>query len=198
LALRRRRLTVGGALAVAAAVLVAVLVAVPDHRSTPARPADVAAAEAASTTTVVGAPVDEPPCAGADLEIQSVQPVPNRYSVNGSALFIRAFNVSKRACAIAGVPGIELRRDGKWIRFGPIPDNQPATNGPPWTGSFDPSLVGVLLVSGPTGAPGDAVTYDALRIVLPNGDKVEHAGIEFRIAGDAILMTPWGADSQDN
>ena len=134
------------------------------------------------------------PCGASDVEVQGVTPTPDPNGEGGPGLFIRIFNISEFACHAAGLPGIELRRNGTWVPFDEV-RGQGGTSGPEWTGTFTPDLVGVFSIAG---AAGDgAVAYDALRVVLPNGEKVDFTGIDFRVVGTTLKVSPWSADSQD-
>ncbi|MCU1377851.1 MAG: hypothetical protein JWN29_834, partial [Acidimicrobiales bacterium] len=122
---------------------------------------------------------------------------PTLTTAGGAGLFVRIFNTGQ-SCWLDGHPGVSLRTaKGDWTTLRLRPSDAVATNGPPWTGVFDPSLVGVVVFGQQPDANGSAVRYSALRLLLPNGGgSLEHKiGVTFN--SPELTVQAFEADSQD-
>lgn len=162
---------------------------------------DTEAPDARVTNASPVLPAPAPPPAGSaacrsdDLSIQSAFGVPVH---DGPGLFLRIFNHG-RSCWLDGYVKVSLRgQGGGWRDFLYVSEKGTTTNGPEWTGQFDPKLTGVVVFG--QAAPGDLppTTYDALRLTLPNsGGVLEFAGPSITLTTDELSVYPIEADSQD-
>lgn len=111
---------------------------------------------------------------------------------------MRLFNRGD-VCWLDGRLRVSLRdRRGTWNDLAYRLGEGPTTNGPTWTGRFDPALVGVVVFGESTPGASRRTTYDGLRLTLPNGGGVlEHEGIEMTLSSEELTVYPIEADSQD-
>ena len=135
------------------------------------------------------------PCHAADLNIQSAFGVPVH---DRPGLFVRIFNRAS-SCWLDGYFKVSLRsQSGSWRDFLYVAEQGSTTNGPEWTGIFDPKLVGVVVFGEAEPSDGPATTYDALRLTLPNdGGTLEYGGIDLQLRSEVLSVYAIEADSQD-
>lgn len=156
-----------------------------------------------TTTAFAGAtlPDGSPPrdglaaCTSEHLTVQSASFVPVG---DAPGLFVRILNTG-RACWLDGHPKVSLRDEaGNWRDFTYDAVAGSTTNGPEWTGVFDPSLVGVVVFGERAPRQATPTSYDALRLTLPNGGGVlELDGVRTSTTADVLTVYPFEADSQD-
>jgi hypothetical protein len=134
-------------------------------------------------------------CQSDDLKVQSAFSVPVH---DGPGLFVRIFNVGDQ-CWLDGRPKVSLHaKDGDWRDFRYVAERGSTTNGPEWTGEFDPSLTAVVVFGAAAPMNLPPTTYDALRLTLPNeGGQLEFAGATITLTTDELSVYPFEADSQD-
>jgi hypothetical protein len=113
-------------------------------------------------------------------------------------LFVMIARTGLEPCWLDGHPGISLRTpEGIWTTFALHPSNLVVTNGPHWTGVFDPSLTGVV-VFGSSVPSGTSQRYTALRLVLPNqGGTLEDDRIDLTLTSADLTAHAFEADSRD-
>lgn len=153
--------------------------------STPTAPATTRSPNADSLVVPDGVPL----CTPADLDPQTSM----------GLFFLRFFNANRRACGIAGHPTLAgIHADGSVVAVTSVPLDLPPTNGPRWTGVFEPGLVMVLSVrvNCPVGA---AVShYDRVRLYLPTDTGWLDLDTPLDLGGTCtVRVTYVAADSQD-
>jgi hypothetical protein len=132
-------------------------------------------------------------CRASDLEV----------APGSSLLLIRLFNRSGTSCGLAGYVSVYGRVDGQWSLLESVPLGTTVTNGPRWTGVFDPNLTAVISVD-PTPAFDCVATsarshYTGLRLALPRGaGTIDIDTIQFDVSNCPLSVSPVEADSQDN
>jgi hypothetical protein len=120
-----------------------------------------------------------------------------------SLSLIRLFNRSGRACGLAGYVSVYGLVGGQWSRVESVPLGTSVTNGPRWTGVFDPNLTAVISVD-PAPAFDCVATsarshYTGLRLALPgNAGTIDIDSIAFDVTNCPVSVSPVEADSQDN
>ena len=132
-------------------------------------------------------------CRASDLEV----------APGSSLLLIRLFNRSGTSCGLAGYVSVYGRVDGQWSLVESVPLGTSVTNGPRWTGVFDPNLTVVISVD-PTPAFDCVATsarshYTGLRLALPrNAGTIDIDTIAFDVTNCPVSVSPVEADSQDS
>jgi prepilin-type processing-associated H-X9-DG protein len=113
-------------------------------------------------------------------------------------LFVRLFNHAG-VCWLDGHVKVSLRDDrGSWRDFTYRLAKGPTTNGPDWTGSFDPALVGVVVFGEASPVDATPTPYHGLRLALPNGGGIlQFDSAEISLTSDVLTVHPIEADSQD-
>jgi hypothetical protein len=141
------------------------------------------------------APADLEPCRAEDLAVQTAFGVPVG---QGPGLFVRLFNQGG-VCWLDGHVKVSLRDDrGSWRDFTYRLANGRTTNGPDWTGSFDPALVGVIVFGEVSPVDATPTPYHGLRLTLPNGGGIlQFDSAEISLTSDVLTVHPIEADSQD-
>ncbi|MDQ1475299.1 MAG: hypothetical protein QOE62_528 [Actinomycetota bacterium] len=132
-------------------------------------------------------------CRASDLEV----------APGSSLLLIRLLNRGGTSCGLAGYVSVYGRVDGQWSLLESVPLGTTVTNGPRWTGVFDPNLTAVISVD-PTPAFDCVATsarshYTGLRLALPRGaGTIDIDTIQFDVSNCPLSVSPVEADSQDN
>jgi hypothetical protein len=113
-------------------------------------------------------------------------------------LFVRIFNHGS-TCWLDGYVKVSLRpNEGAWRDFLYVAEKGPTTNGPDWTGHFDPTLTGVVVFGQASEGDQPPTEYDALRLTLPNsGGDLVFEGASITLTSDELTVYPIEADSQD-
>lgn len=127
-------------------------------------------------------------CTPADLDPQT-----------GMGLFfLRFFNRDRQACGIAGYPTLAgISADGSVVPIPREPLDLAPTNGPRWTGVFEPDLVLVLSVRSNCVEGGVVAQYDRVRLYLPNGTGWLDLDAPIDVGTCPVQITHVAADSQD-
>ena len=210
--IRRRRVTrIATALLVvtaATAGIAAIARSVGDKRSGPAVVISPPASVPATSSSTIGrtpraadenGPALEVPtgttlCRAGELEV----------APNPTLQLIRLFNRSGRPCGLAGFVSVYGRIGaGPWQAVKSVPFGTTVTNGPRWTGVFDPNLTAVISI-GPAPAAecvaSSAPThFTGLRLALPrDAGSIDIDTIQFEVTNCPLEVSPVEADSQDN
>jgi hypothetical protein len=148
---------------------------------------------------IVVAPRGQPPCTARDLEPVSTTDVG----------FLRFFNRSGRSCALLDHPTLQGRDAGGEWRTIPVLHSLGSsyTDGPAWTGAFDPRFTAVLSIRPHDVTPelGHCVTGRAtpesfveLRLVLPGqAEPLAQPRRAFVLGACRPTMLLWAYDSTD-
>ncbi|MEY2421573.1 MAG: hypothetical protein QOI95_1640 [Acidimicrobiaceae bacterium] len=143
--------------------------------------------------TAIELPPGVTPCRSDQLEVASGND-PN---------LLRFVNRSGGPCGLAGYATVLGKSSTGG--FQPVPTSPlpfAATNGPRWTGVFEPNLVAVVSLR-PSTETSCAVAaipahFTALRLVLPGGTgTIDFDGLAFDTTPCPLQLTPFAADSQD-
>ena len=133
-------------------------------------------------------------CRAAELEV----------APNPTLALIRLFNRSGRPCGLAGFVSVYGRvAAGPWRAVKSVPLGTTVTNGPRWTGVFEPNLTAVISIEPVPAA--DCVANSApthftgLRLALPHDvGTIDIDTIQFEVTNYPLAVSPVEADSQDN
>lgn len=168
-------------------------------------PIDTAVQPALPDEPVMRDPILTPPdgvpaCRAGDIEFNS--------GADMGLWFLMFFNRSGQRCSLVDYPALQGRdADGVWRDLPTLRSpGSSYTDGPAWTGSFDPRYTAVLsirqqAVDSEFGECRElaASGYAELRLVLSSGDDVRLHGVEFEAAhcqGQPRMLL-WAYDSTD-
>jgi hypothetical protein len=210
--IRRRRVTrFTTALLVvttATAGIVAIARSVGDKRSGPAVVISPPASVPATSSSTIGPTPRDADANGPALEVPTgtalCQADELEVAPNPALQLIRLFNRSGRSCGLAGFVSVYGRiAAGPWRAVKSVPFGTRVTNGPRWTGVFDPNLTAVISIE-PAPAAGcvarSAPThFTGLRLTLPrDAGTIDIDTIQFEVTNCPLAVSPVEADSQDN
>lgn len=149
---------------------------------------------------MVEMPVSQQPCRADDIELN--------VGADKGPDFLMFFNRSGRACGLLDYPVVQgLDDDGRW-RTIPLVHSLGSSysDGPPWTGSFDPRLTAVLSIRQPLDPDDqDCVRsgigrgrFSAIRLLLHGDpDPVELPDLPLHVEDCRPAILLWAYDSTD-